>query len=70
MNPGEWLVKRYHYTGGDSIVKTFPDEQAARDYALERNHETQSLTYRVEPFEEEKLEGWSYVCRRSDFPGG
>lgn len=70
MTPGEWLVKRYHYAGGDSIVGTFPDEESARDYARERNHETQSLTYHVEPVEAEKMEGWGYVCHRSDIGPG
>lgn len=66
MAAGEWLVKRHHYDGSESIVGTFPDEGGARDYARLKNMETQSLTYRVEPWEAEKVEGWAFICHRSD----
>lgn len=55
----EFVVKRRHYGGGDSVVAWRVTEQAARILAAAKNTEYQTDNYVVEPYDPAKVVGWS-----------
>ena len=61
----EYLVKRRHYSGGESVVAWRVTETAARALAASKNTEYQTDNYFVEPYEPAKVVGWGTMEERS-----
>ena len=61
----EFLVKRRHYGGGESVVAWRVTEQAARILAAAKNTEYQTDNYFVEAYDPSKVVGWSTNIERS-----
>lgn len=64
MSPGSWLVKLHHYSGAETVIRSFPPEERleARAYAEALNADSQSDRYRVEKFDPAKF-SWPGVTR-------